>query len=164
MGQLKAKTMIEKSGFLDQDKKTPEHDKIQKWTYNNVEKIIEELKFFEKNSYTITQKHWEYRILTQIYKNQQQWNIVGFVDLTVFVKLWQNVPKTSYKESRIHFEIKTKIPSLGELIRQLRFYQQYLPNEHHNLIVVVCPDDEYKEILNEQGFLFYKYTDESKLF
>lgn len=43
MGQIKAKSLIEKHGFLDPDKKTTEHDKIQTWVYQNFESILKEL-------------------------------------------------------------------------------------------------------------------------
>lgn len=51
-------------------------------------------------------------------------------------------------------EVKTKIPSLGELFRQLRMYKEYINNE----IIVVCPDGTEKKLIESQGFRFYKYT------
>ena len=64
---------------------------------------------------------------------------------------------------RVFFEIKTKIPSAGELLRQLKVYKTYLTYKQQ-VFVVVSPDDTFAELLKEQGFFFYKYQDPEKLF
>lgn len=51
-------------------------------------------------------------------------------------------------------EAKVAIPSLGELMRQLRLYQTAFAGR----IVVVSPDDTHASILAEQGIVFLKYT------
>ena len=71
------------------------------------------------------------------------------------------VTKNEKSTIDIYIEIKTEIPSLGELIRQLRAYKTYIPNGYY---IVVCPDDTHKEILEEQNFYFYKYQDPTQLF
>lgn len=92
--------------------------------------------------------------------------VVGFVDMVVRVEitellvderpipkwlgLWPNKPQRT-----IGFEAKTGIPSIGELIRQLRLYQQYCRHE----LYVVSPDDRFAEQLLAQGFGFIKYPD-----
>lgn len=53
----------------------------------------------------------------------------------------------------IFLEAKTKIVSLGELFRQLRTYKEYIKED----IIVVCPNDEEKNLIISQGFGFYKY-------
>lgn len=58
-------------------------------------------------------------------------------------------------EQRFGFEAKVDIPSLGELIRQLRLYQQF----RHHPLYVVSPDDRFAEQLVAQGFGFIKYPD-----
>jgi hypothetical protein len=160
MSQLKAKTLMQKVGFLDPDKKTPLHDKMQKWVYYNFEKSIEQIVPLNFE-YKIVKKEWEYKLETELTKYQRVSSIVGFVDLKVTIELMETKKYISF-----YFEIKTEIPSLGELIRQLRFYEKYIPQytENKNLVIVVSPNDEHKEILNEQGFHFYKYKDEYKLF
>lgn len=50
-------------------------------------------------------------------------------------------------------EVKTKIPSLGELFRQLNTYKEYESGDY----LVVCPDDSEKEIIRSQGFMFFKF-------
>lgn len=45
-------------------------------------------------------------------------------------------------------EVKTEIKSVGELIRQIRHYQEYIKDED---FYVLCPNNQYKDILREQG-------------
>ncbi len=40
MGQIKAKTMIERAGFVDADLKNPKHDDVIKWIVNNLNDIL----------------------------------------------------------------------------------------------------------------------------
>ena len=51
------------------------------------------------------------------------------------------------------FEAKTSIRSLGELIRQIRLYQEYRKGHY----IVVSPDDRFAEVLRGQGIQFIKY-------
>lgn len=53
---------------------------------------------------------------------------------------------------KVYFEAKTKIPSIGELIRQINFYQSYEPGVY----VVVSPDDSAEGTLRGQGIGFVK--------
>jgi len=63
---------------------------------------------------------------------------------------WADTPQRGFG-----FEAKVAIPSLGELIRQLRLYQQYCRHQ----LYVVSPDDRFAEQLLAQGFGFIKYPD-----
>ena len=67
------------------------------------------------------------------------------------------------EDGQIIIEIKTKIPDLGSVIRQMRTYQVY-QKHYRTQYLVVSPDDRFTEILKEQGFWFYKYNDPTKLF
>jgi hypothetical protein len=53
---------------------------------------------------------------------------------------------------RVYFEVKATMPSAGELIRQIRMYQEYVQGQW----VVVSPDDRHRGILESQGIEFYK--------
>jgi len=53
------------------------------------------------------------------------------------------------------FEVKTVIPSLGELIRQIKMYRAYDKSK----FFVVSPDDRFVKVLNEQGIGFLKYPE-----
>ena len=160
MGQLKAKTLIEKHGFLDADKKTPEHDKIQKWVYKNAYKVIDDLFVKGTETFEIKQNVWEHEIIetTQNYASSSK-RVVGFIDLYVQYLKPSNKIELAWPE--VYFEIKTSIPSVGELLRQLKYYQTFLGKRR---FVVVSSDDSCADILQEQGFYFYKYQDSEKLF
>jgi hypothetical protein len=166
MGNIKAKTHLEKLGFSEPDKKKPTHDKIQTWVYENIETVLKETVM--KNNefpYKITENKWEHQI---IYTNGSYKTVVGFVDIFAkvdgifFYKSGKEIIKERTYAS-IFIEIKTEIPSLGELIRQLRAYQSY-EGSYRTYYVVVSPDDSHIKILKEQGFYFYKYKDPALLF
>jgi hypothetical protein len=52
----------------------------------------------------------------------------------------------------VYFEVKATLPSAGELLRQIRMYQEYVQGEW----VVVSPDDRHRRILASQGIQFYQ--------
>lgn len=52
------------------------------------------------------------------------------------------------------FEVKSTIPSMGELIRQIRLYQQY----EQTPFVVVAPDTRFRSALEGQGIRFVQYV------
>ena len=165
MGDIKAKTYLEKLGFADSDKKMSEHDIIQAWVYKNIKTILDET-IMSKNPkpYEITNVKWEHQIIyTNGYNNQ---TLIGFADLMVSYKCeFFNKHADSYQmeDGQIIIEIKTKIPDLGSVIRQMRTYQAY-QKHYRTQYLVVSPDDRFTEILKEQGFWFYKYNDPTKLF
>jgi hypothetical protein len=112
----------------------------------------------------ITQKQWEMPVMSGAYT-------VGFVDLKVQYKrpvLYLSQPQSTHPRfiSRpdwqiawhpacAYFEVKTSIPSLGELLRQLNHYRQYLGREYETPdIFVVAPDARFAAKIREQGFGF----------
>jgi hypothetical protein len=62
-------------------------------------------------------------------------------------------------------EVKTSIRSLGELLRQLRIYQQFtqVSYHEHGHVSVVSPDGRFAADLEHQGFLFYKPQPEARV-
>lgn len=114
----------------------------------------------EKPPSRIRGKIWEFPITSGNY-------VIGFVDLRVNVDRPNLGINTKYSYGRdvenfcvdfthkaFNFEVKTSIPSFGELIRQLRFYQEYDKGASY---VVVSPDDACRDLLKAQGFGFLKY-------
>ena len=160
MGNIKTKTLIEKHGFVDTDKKTPEHDKIQKWVYQNAHKVINELFVKGEEPFEIKHNIWEQEIIetTHYYASKKE-QVVGFIDLCVIYLKESN--RIELKWPTAYFEIKTNIPSVGDLLRQLKFYNYYLNSKN---IVVVSPDESCADLIREQGYHFYKYQDPEKLF
>jgi hypothetical protein len=63
---------------------------------------------------------------------------------------WQPVWEISFEKKEVAFEVKTTIPSLGELLRQLKLYEQHFSGK----IFVVAPEARFAEKIREQGFGF----------
>lgn len=88
--------------------------------------------------------------------------MVGFIDMKVLVKhRFVRLEGGKWDESELYcvqgddvylYEIKPSIPSVGELIRQIRMYQQYQDGHY----TVVSPDDRFASVLNGQGIEFLK--------
>jgi hypothetical protein len=87
--------------------------------------------------------------------------IVGFIDLYVAVE--QPVAefvtgrtdrsmevRVRHEHAGYGFEVKPSIPSLGELLRQLRTYQTH----DRALYTVVSPDTRWRDVIVAQGFGF----------
>jgi hypothetical protein len=97
-------------------------------------------------------KYWESPVMSKQY-------MIGFLDMRVIaeftgVDYWQ---KTEYTLPELFegkdtvefvFEVKPKIPSCGELIRQINMYKEYTPGAH---FFVVTPDVRFSQILLQQG-------------
>jgi len=163
MGRIKAKTHLEKLGFSETDKKDSKHDVIQKWTYENIEKVISETIMCENpHPYEIISNKWEHQIM---HENGYYRMIVGYIDIMAQIqgKFYLNDTKEyEFINKKVFIEVKTQIPSLGELIRQMRAYQAY--GDRFTSYLIVSPDDRHTKVLNEQGFWFYKYKDPNLLF
>lgn len=130
----KAKTLIERLGFKDPDRRASKHDEIQLWVYQNIAIVIntiwpqsklELLHFVVELEHPITDRNY----------------VLGFVDLYV-------------QSHGIAIEVKTEIPNVGELLRQINFYRNYFGGPRW---IVVSPDDRYKDVLKAQGIHFYKF-------
>ena len=97
----------------------------------------------------------------QVPRNQR---ILGYADLLLHcvseqlgasqVVSGREPPRWDVREVgfKIIIEVKSVLPTLGELMRQLNLYRQAHPN-----VVLVAPDERYAGLLREQGVLFVKY-------
>ena len=56
---------------------------------------------------------------------------------------------------RILVEIKSSLPTVGELMRQINLYRTAFSGQ----FVVVSPDDSYAQLLEEQGVFFIKHEE-----
>lgn len=107
----------------------------------------------------IAEKIWESPIMSGKY-------VVGFVDMFIKYKadcidlirrdvMWCSgwrIEKSVWTVP-VCFEVKAAIPSLGELIRQIRMYQEYQGGKY----VVLSPDARFAEALRAQNINFYHY-------
>jgi len=134
----------ERFGFLDADLKKPEHDTMILYIEDNIEDILMLVLSLPDRPKGVPVK-WE----PVVRLSQEGGMLVGFVDLLA-----------GYGLSRVLFEAKTAIPSLGELFRQVRMYKEgYIGGEPVSEMpfVIVCPDDTHAETLRRQGLYFLKY-------
>lgn len=135
-----------------------------------------------RKKFRVINKQWEYTVCNQTTNHrtgyQSSKSIIGFIDMHVefhYTKLtvggidfenesvydqigWIQLEKDEFGrplKHSVYIEVKTKIPSLGELFRQLNTYKEFLTGS----FLVVCPDDSEKEVIRSQGFSFYKYKE-----
>lgn len=86
--------------------------------------------------------------------------IVGYADVMIQLELPAMVVPQQGAEfelrwhqserARVLVEVKSILPTLGELMRQLNLYR----TAHHGPVVVVSPDARYAAVLAEQGIAF----------
>lgn len=128
----------------------------------------------------INSKVWELPVTTQShnYNSNGSKFTVGFIDMAVYFQIyhpfvdgfggderqgdkWVSDVKDRIKigfhqqQATVYIEAKTEINSLGELIRQIRHYKEYLPGSYY----VLCPDDKHETTLREQQIGFIKYKE-----
>ena len=154
--------------------------KWHKWEENHLSRTTELLVKFQSweglgdtpsREFKILKVDWESTITT----GHDNKYIVGFADMKVMYSLsildvsnikeggyygstskYKDLPQWQVWDSKgaVFFEVKSAIKSLGELIRQIRMYEEYIGR---NRFYVVCPDDKFKETLLSQGIGFVKY-------
>lgn len=132
-----------------------------------------------RRNISIASKTWELPVTTQphSYNNTGSKYTVGFIDMAVSFYVYHPVV-TGFEDERkgekwvsdvkdrvkvgfqrqqltLYVEAKTEINSLGELIRQIRHYKEYLPGSYY----VLCPDEKHKMTLKAQQIGFIKYTE-----
>lgn len=132
---MSAKTLLERFGFQDTDRHGNKHDEIQIWAYHNFTHVIREVfpaLVFDPASIKV---NIEYPV-TRPSSNY----VVGFIDLYC-------------RNLSIAIEVKTEIPTAGDLIRQIQLYRKFMSGTW----IVVSPDDWCSSILRDQGIFFYKY-------
>lgn len=155
MAAPKAKTNMERMGFVDDDLKSANHDKLLIWLDENITNVVESI---TTKKITIQSTEWEMPVVQS--SNANNLNspkfIVGFIDYVVNLSF--ECPDTgAYGMGRIFFEAKTKIPSLGELLRQLKFYSTYA--KFNTRIAVLSTDSTFKKQIEANGFSFVNPED-----
>ncbi len=141
------KTHIEKLGFQDQDRTSPVHDKIQMYVFDNIKNILVDIskKGLTEDNIKVESLELEKPIINKGYGNSQF--IVGFADVYCSARIGPN----SYD---FIIEIKSKIESLGGLLRQISTYKTY--SRTNTIFIIVCEDDSLKNVIESQGYKFHK--------
>lgn len=131
----------------------------------------------ERGDYAIEERKWEFTVSTQSTTSSSGYrtskSVVGFIDMRISIRVPRlyvvgleryhrevkeplHWAQTTYGDASLHHiyvEAKTRIPSLGELFRQLNTYREYV----QGLFVVVSPDDKEADLIRQQGIKFVKY-------
>lgn len=134
MAKRGAGTLLEKHGFADHDLYDSKHDEICGWVDDNAAALLkEDLKCVAEK----VTAEWEFPLP----------HCVGFVDLMLFAD--GNV--------RYYVEVKTRIESIGAILRELQFYRAKTtaPKER---IVLVCPHTYGLDRVRKQGFPVITYN------
>lgn len=157
------RTLAAQLGFQDPDLKTPQHDNAVVWLDARLheEPFLRALRQTEPDLPAPELKEcvWEYAV------GDSRWT-AGFVDL--YAEIDSHIrgtrpsgEATSWsKPDEYFFEVKTTIPSLGELVRQIRFYEAKRPGKYSHskwskqTFYVVSSDQRWAESLRGQGIGF----------
>lgn len=146
--------------------------------------VLKELKLFNGLSHDdlpekqkpIYETYWESPV-TQISSNYKTGytnkNIIGYIDLLVKItasdlnvvdsEINKKITTPKFVQTMnvakpdLLIEVKTKINSVGELLRQINTYREYKTG----VFLVVCPDDKFADILKKEGIYFYKYVNKN---
>jgi hypothetical protein len=134
---------------------TPLSWEVESGTWNYLESVPQ-----ERPSIRIDSKKWEHPI------KAKGGFMIGFVDLVITYR-YPFIGGTKfratdndgggwiqYRRRKLACEIKTTLPTAGELIRQIRMYQEHSNDD--TAWMVICPDDRHASILEAQGIYFYK--------
>lgn len=159
MATPKAQTLQQRFGFHDKDLMTPKHDEIMIWLDEHITEILSSFPKIHKrfgrpdSAITVIEKRWEFPIHQfhdRMNGETTQGICIGFIDFVVF---YTYTVDGGYGRYQMNFEVKTAIPSLGELFRQINMYRSY----ENNPFCVVCPDDRFAQQIQKQGIGFLKY-------
>lgn len=171
MGKDKTWKLDQTLKIDDDQLKTPKHDRMCLWVDNHINEIIQDclMKRFKKNIQLIENKTlllWEEPI-----KNKNGF-VVGIPDFKFCFSVWNG--KTYADGNKLYFEVggiievKPKIRSVGETMRQLKLYKSYAENittnESSNTklrhVMLVTETSGYKDLFEKQGIHFFVLTDE----
>lgn len=144
----------------ERDISNSNHDNIVFWIKDNLKEILTNYVFPKFPS------NWEFvgankPILEEPIYSTDKKEIIGFIDLLISIKHKRKKPSQyPYDEDELHstiiFEAKTRIGTIGELLRQIKHYAHYgsFSNPH---FIVVSPDDKNADRLKDEGIIFIKY-------
>lgn len=185
MGKVLKRAESEKLFGKDEDLRTPIHDEIMMWLNNavdlflpkwigvkrvwqnselDVDKKCKRLDFElsdipEKPNLRSIVKKWEFPITRGVNDI-----LVAVPDMKVTYErpiavICENCEfkKIRFEKFNAWFEVKSKIASLGEVVRQINIYKEYSSREAKWFLVSARTSDDFLKILNEQNIHFIEY-------
>lgn len=146
--------------FDDADLTTPQHDQIMLWFDANARRLLAPWIPVERAADPTFRlvTEWEVPLFTH------NGYALGFLDMKVEAST--RIPMVDggplrhgrdWWSGRFYIEAKSTIPSLGELVRQLNLYQQYV-GLYPGQFIIVSPDVRYAAKLRDLGFGFIEYV------
>lgn len=151
-------TLLSAMGFEDADLKTAAHDEIMLWIDSHAEKVAAQALAqcgINCLSSRVVKKSWEVPITANGGRT------IGFIDMYMQVDIdFGREDGLSTASYGILVEAKSKITSLGEVIRQIRAYEMGRPSNVGSarmsgyLSAIVCPDSRFSSVLNSQSIAF----------
>lgn len=172
----------------DPDLTTPLHDEIVLWAMKNKQKIHSDI-FGTTGSVKLRcDVEYPVKTIASS-DNRYNSGIMGYVDLVIYPDLEMFYPDTarltphylnysSYSiqlkklakqtlmnvdkfatGGALYIEVKSKITSFGEMMRELQFYHTHLGREvTKSHIIVLAPPTPFADEIRAQGFGFVEYT------
>ena len=157
------KTYSNRLMFEDLDKKTGLHDEIVMWLLSkkdDVDFLKESLDFYPEKITKI-----DCNIEVPLYKIKHGYagykdkTLIGFLDVVFGVLYeWKIEGRTHEGFSRFAIEVKSKVKSIGELVREINYYKSF--NEHKEQfaeLIVCAPDFPQSHILSDENIKFIPY-------
>jgi len=149
--------------LFDADLQEPLHDEMLLWLDANIEPILKEAIYPGLTDEQIAaysthegaiHKNWQQPIKTPAGE------IVSFIDMLVRYERTGDPDDDIFKV--FFFDVRTAIPSLGALVREINLHKNYLRFEQSWMYayVLVCPDDRYAHLLEGQEIEFLHYQPE----
>lgn len=148
----RAKTNLEKMGFVDPDRKESKHDILQLQILENPEKLIMAITKKELKDLKVLSVNLEVPVLSKNSYGSSKF-IVGYLDCLILFSFDDG--KNERIETTLGIEIKTKIESFGDTLRQINTYKQY--SNPRTVFVVASEDDRYKSQFESQNIRFYNF-------
>lgn len=184
MASKKQKTSYASKLKEDPDLSSPLHDEIQMWAMKNKTALYSKLLDM---TMTTTDLEWfddgakadwvkslscqvEYPVKSRLVSGGFGKSIVGFMDVVLHSGDIVNTKRFSMKDGHylgfgpemytpfsFFIEIKSKITSFGEIMRELQFYDTHLVGLPKNHIVLLAPSIPFADMIREQGFTVLEY-------
>ena len=174
----KATTLQERMGFNDPDIKSPIHDEMVIWLMKNsasvASYILGKARFSSDSldsrcvsmAESMDQTIYDPAPIVETEKPVMSREfIIGFIDLCltsrfgcvrIDEKTGEIYWKFGYRGPRVNIEVKPKIESFGETMRQINMYREY---DRDAKYAIFTPDHRFKEAFESQGIKVFKSTD-----
>lgn len=173
----KASTMQERMGFNDPDLKSPIHDEMVVWLMTNsapvAAYILGKARFSSDSRdercvsmvKSMDQTICDPAPIVETEKPVMSRDfIIGFIDLCLTtrfgcVRIDEKTGEVSwkfgYRGFKANIEVKPKIESFGETMRQINMYREYERCQY----AIFTPDHRFKDAFESQGIKVFKSTD-----